>query len=483
MSLEAELALLPKGTIIRRTIRGADRFYHQWRENGITKSRYLSPGEIMPLRARLERRKYLLSVLGAQSWTDPQLSAPRTRHQTPSACFRCDVLIGHLLAEYAAAADYRQQRDCFNLLRNYLHAAPGTAHHAPFLVGPEGIGKTTLLRQLIQTLPPTHRAKAAYLRLTGTETAAEVTADLTFLRDLGFRFVFLDNAEHLRGLAGTGLTLILAGGTVPDELREVVLPLDISFIPFREYAHLTGLTDVAKLVECGGTLGAVPGKNASASTGNSLNDRFVLDVLALAALRAKNTTRTRDEAFLGTDLQKLRHRFAEISGLADEGTDETARIALLNLPMHRRFAHAQTRITELLTDPILDRLGAAERKIVSELLLSEMRIRLLEDVIWNELRHTHTQDTTCVHRVPFAPGAYGFVIADEQELTCEVVTLTTDAVRDPAHVRYLDDPIRLDILEHRYGTIIRREVLYNGRDARLTSGVAYRNLAKYLTHR
>ena len=26
-----------------------------------------------------------------------------------------------------------------------------------------------------------------------------------------------------------------------------------------------------------------------------------------------------------------------------------------------------------------------------------------------------------------------------------------------------------------------REILYNGRDARLTSGVSYRNLAKYLT--
>lgn len=29
--------------------------------------------------------------------------------------------------------------------------------------------------------------------------------------------------------------------------------------------------------------------------------------------------------------------------------------------------------------------------------------------------------------------------------------------------------------------ITNREILYNGRDARLTSGVSYRNLAKYLT--
>ena len=45
---QPELETLPKGTIVRRNIRGTDRFYHQWRENGVTKSRYLSPGEIMP---------------------------------------------------------------------------------------------------------------------------------------------------------------------------------------------------------------------------------------------------------------------------------------------------------------------------------------------------------------------------------------------------------------------------------------------------
>ena len=39
-----------------------------------------------------------------------------------------------------------------------------------------------------------------------------------------------------------------------------------------------------------------------------------------------------------------------------------------------------------------DRLGAAERKIVRDLLMDEMRLRLLEDIVWNELRHARARE-------------------------------------------------------------------------------------------
>lgn len=469
---QTELESLPKGTIVRRTIRGTDRFYHQWRENGITKSRYLSPGEIMPLRAQLERRKYIQNL--APKHLSRASSAPL------SADFRCDVLTGRFLAEYAASVGYDKKRDCFFTLFNITRQTAGTVPSL-FLLGPHGTGKTTLLRQFLHALPVTIRAKAAYIRLNGTERPADVSADLTLLRNLGFRYVLIDEAHHLSGLAGTGLTMILAGESVPAALTGQVSTVDIAFIPFRERAYLTDETQVSALVDCGGSLESAPAECRDAGHAEDrggLYDRFLLDVLAVAAIRAKGQAKASGEAFLGTDLQKLRNRFAEISGLTGED-DDRSREALLDVPTHRRLSHARARLEELLKDPILDRLGAAERKLVRDLLMDETRFRLLEDAVWNELRHACAPAR--VYRVPFAPGAYGFVIADEEELSCEIVTVTDDAERTPAHVRYLDDPSRLDILEHRYGMITNREVLYNGRDARLASGIAYRNLFKYLT--
>ena len=123
--IQAELDSLPKGTIVRRTIRGTDRFYHQWRENGVTKSRYLSPGEIMPLRAQLERRHELLSF-GSISQKMKQSS--KTRNRT----FQCDVLTGRFLAEYAASVGHDKKRDCyftlFNITRQQTGSVPSLSH-------------------------------------------------------------------------------------------------------------------------------------------------------------------------------------------------------------------------------------------------------------------------------------------------------------------------------------------------------------------
>ncbi len=530
--LEQELETLPKGTIVRRNIRGTDRFYHQWRENGVTRNKYVSPGDLPALRAQLERRKHLEALRKAMNPPSGSAGTPRpTGSGRLGGTFRTDVVTGSFLAELAASVRALAPRDAYPSLQSRLGAQtpptqtpkhPNTPTLPPtFLLGPRGVGKTTLLLHLFGGLSPTFQAKAAYIRLTGAESAADVTADLNTLRDLGFRYIFLDDADTLAALPGTGLTRILAGTRVPDALRGEVAVVDISFISYRERVRLTGETGSEALIEHGGILdqsgrGADPTTSHPVThnpTTHNLLDRFVLDVLSLAVVRGKEAARAQGEAFLGTDLQKVRARFAELSGLSPEEST-TDREALLDCPTAVRFDHARARIAELLDDPVLARLGAAERKMVRDLLIEEVRFRLLEDVLWNELRHAgghrstrvspptnsntqtpksstrNPQPTTHnpqpithnpIHRLPFAMGAYGFVVADEEELTCEIFIVTTDATRDPVHLRHLDDPMRLDAIEHRYGLITERTVLYNGRDARLSSGVSYRNLYKFLS--
>ena len=61
--LEKELAESINGYISRKVIKGKERFYLQWTENGKLKSRYIKAGELEQTRALVERRKSLQAKL------------------------------------------------------------------------------------------------------------------------------------------------------------------------------------------------------------------------------------------------------------------------------------------------------------------------------------------------------------------------------------------------------------------------------------
>ena len=61
--LEKELAKSINGYISRKVIKGKERFYLQWTENGKLKSRYIKAGELEQTRALVERRKSLQAEL------------------------------------------------------------------------------------------------------------------------------------------------------------------------------------------------------------------------------------------------------------------------------------------------------------------------------------------------------------------------------------------------------------------------------------
>ena len=55
--IETELAGLPTGYISRKLIRGKERFYLQWTENGKMKSKYIKDAEYAEIAAQVEKRK------------------------------------------------------------------------------------------------------------------------------------------------------------------------------------------------------------------------------------------------------------------------------------------------------------------------------------------------------------------------------------------------------------------------------------------
>ncbi len=587
--LERELAGLPPGSIVRRVIRGVVRFYHQWREDGMTRSRYLRADEVGPLRTLIERRREIKRILSG-----------RTREsalQPVGQSFRTDVTMGRDLLELAKGVERFKKRDMFPSIMKYLRS--DITDRVLVVSGLRRTGKTTMLRQAILALDAAERDRAAYAKMTERDTMPALKADLKILHDAGFRYVFIDEVTLMEDFidtasvlsdifAGMGMKIILSGTdslgfwfAERDELYDRAFTLHTTFIPFREHARLLGTDDVDEYIRFGGTLRAgeilfdhKDAKNDSASFRNDETTRFYIDTaiarniqrslrcvdggrhfrllidlyeaneltnainriiedmshrfvlgtlvrefesadLKLASRNlAKSTDPTRQtDALLKADIPRVTRRLMDIldirraedlkAGLT-EGTvsqiqeylqaldliipcpvefigtkDERSERALFSQP-GMRFCQAQALVFALMNDESLSGIPAAERKIVRDAILDEVRGRMLEDIVLLETIKSKARDAVSVFKLQFAAGEYDMVVADADSALCAVYEVKHSATPDERQLRHLVDAQKIAAVENRYGMVTDRTVLYRGPDFMHDSGVSYRNVASYL---
>ena len=290
-ALVRELESLPVGTLVKRTIRGAERFYHQWREDGKTRSRYLVADEADELRRQVARKKEIKRLLAGRD------SVP---HAPAPAFYRTDIATGKALVELAKGIEGFETRDLFPSVMKYLRS--DGADRVLIVCGLRRTGKTTMLRQAIHALSSAERRRAAYIKVTEADTMASLKTDLTALHGAGFKFVFIDEVTLMEDFidtasvlsdlfAGMGMKIVLSGTdslgfwfAEHDELYDRAFTLHTTFIPFREHARLLGTDDIDSYIGFGGTLrtGSIlfdhrDAKNDAASFRNDETTRFYID--------------------------------------------------------------------------------------------------------------------------------------------------------------------------------------------------------------
>ena len=459
-------AAFPPGTIVRRKIRGIYRFYHQWREDGKTKSRYLRAEEVLPLRRLIERRKAAAAA--------DRKAEPVVRPHDPVSRLLDDALTGRMLLEFAHGVDSLKRRTAFASAMEFLR---GEHSDAKLLLGGDaGCGRTTLLRHLLLEMTDAERARTCYLHPRADESRETLSAALAELRRRGVRTVLIDDAPVTTDFGGTGMDVVMTAA-LPSSPVGSLKVIDLSFVPFAEHARLNGNADVDDYLERGGRFGEPEPDRAPRVTPEleDANDRFLLEALADTETRS---ARPRREAFVFNDLLRLRHRLAE--GIVDNAEGAGRREGLIRLAPYLRLRLAERRVDGLLAGPSGATLGAAERKLVRDAVLVRVRRRLLEDVVWRALDAFRPLRGLFTERIRFTPECCGFVRADREEVACEFYVVTPDSDRDDRQLRHLDDPLRIEDIEHRYGIITARTVLSAGRNARHGSGALYRNLADFL---
>ena len=286
--LEEQIAKLPVGYIIEKVINDKKYYYQQWKENGKSKSRYISEEEANTLKPQIEERKKLQKELKALKRTLPD----PVSEETPEPEFKMSALFGEALLKMAQTASQYEQRDCFSKIQNFLKAP--AADKVCLVFGLRRTGKTTLLKQLVLAMNEEKQRSCIYIKATSENTIEELNADLKLANKLKYKYIlideitliekFIDNAALLSDVyAVQGMKIVLSGTdslgfwfAQNEELYDRAVTIHTTFVPFREYSRLLKIDDIDEYIRYGGTLKAGE-TNFEDSDANAFNASFRTD--------------------------------------------------------------------------------------------------------------------------------------------------------------------------------------------------------------
>ena len=266
--LENQIAILPVGYISKKMINGKERYYQQWTENGKVKSKYIKNEELVDFQKKIELRKTLQSKLS-------ELKSSAAFIETPSienTKFNLRVMYGKNLKDFASQTKDFQKRDCFAQLENYLYS--DTLDKVCLVYGLRRTGKTTMLRQALYGMKEGDFKRSVYIKATVTDTMEALNKDLKQLREMGMKFVFIDEVTLISDFidsaailsdiySAMGMKIVLSGTdslgfwlAVHEELYDRAEMIHTTYIPFAEHSRLLGINDVDEYIRYGGTLKA-----------------------------------------------------------------------------------------------------------------------------------------------------------------------------------------------------------------------------------
>lgn len=266
--LESQIASLPVGYISKKMINGKERYYQQWTENGKIKSKYIKNEEIEEFQKKIEFRKSLQAKLA-------ELKSSAAFIETPSikdAKFNLRIMYGKDLKDFASQTKDFHKRDCFTQIQEYLYS--DTLDKVCLVYGLRRTGKTTMIRQCLYEMKEGDFKRSVYIKATVTDTMAALNKDLKQLRELGIKYVFIDEVTLISDFidsaailsdiySAMGMKIVLSGTdslgfwlAVHEELYDRAVMVHTTYIPFSEHSRLLGINDVDEYIRYGGTLKA-----------------------------------------------------------------------------------------------------------------------------------------------------------------------------------------------------------------------------------
>lgn len=142
-----------------------------------------------------------------------------------------------------------------------------------------------------------------------------------------------------------------------------------------------------------------------------------------------------------------------------------------------RYAQAEALIKTLMRDDVFRMLSLTERNYVTDRILSDVRGRMMEDIV---LLETKMAKPNCeVFKVVFAKGEFDMVVFDPEKANCSIYEIKHSTKAVPEQYKHLADETKCEETEFRFGNITGKYVIYRG-ESHETNGIQYVNVEEYL---
>ena len=158
------------------------------------------------------------------------------------------------------------------------------------------------------------------------------------------------------------------------------------------------------------------------------------------------------------------------------GTNHKAAISVITQP-GMRYVQATELVRSILSDQTFRELDIVERNAVLERILSEIKGRMMEEIVLLETKLANPEKQ--VFKLQFAVGEFDMVVCDPETLTSKIYEIkhATEAVA--AQYRHLTDEQKCKETERQFGKITGRYVIYRGKPFPENS-VDYLNVEEYM---
>lgn len=156
--------------------------------------------------------------------------------------------------------------------------------------------------------------------------------------------------------------------------------------------------------------------------------------------------------------------------------EQKSKITVITQP-GLRYAQASAIIDSLLLDSKFLELSPVERKRITERLLDEIRGRMMEEIVL--LETALAKHDKKIFKLQFPIGEFDMVIYDQQNLSCEIYEIKHSKEKVANQYRHLIDQDKCAMVEHRYGEITKKIVIYRGKTC-IFNDIEYLNVEEYL---